>query len=187
MCVWIILYASHTCVKQEHHHSCIMMYASLDQHHDNCIAPPLQSYILWVHHYHGFEHLHLELEDFVVTPWWHWHTYAYFATSILQLCPIIKSWARMFQKSSPKPFFVYPHLFSQILCWISPTSVFFMWWSQHCENWPPCIIVVPRSFWRSLFGFENLTCLTYPIALKSRARIKFGCWLKGIIVFRRRP
>ena len=102
------------------------------------------------------------------------------ATSILQLSPIIKSWARMFQKSSPKPFFVYPHLFS-------PTSVFFMWWSQHCENWSPCIIVVPRSFWRFLFGSENLTWLTYPITLKSRARIKFGCWLKGIIVFTRRP
>ena len=54
-------------MNQEHRHSCIMMYASLDQHHDNCIAPPLQSYILWVHHYHGFEHLHLELEDFVIT------------------------------------------------------------------------------------------------------------------------
>ena len=31
-------YASHTCVKHEHRHSCIMVYASLDQHHNYCIA-----------------------------------------------------------------------------------------------------------------------------------------------------
>ena len=83
----------------------------------------------------------------------------------------------MFQKSSPKPFFVYPHLFSQILCWISPTSVFFMWWSQHCENWPPCIIafLVPsdilfldlkilhglpiRSRWKAVQELSSGVCL----------------------------
>ena len=34
MGVCIIFYASHICIKHEHHHLCTMVYASLGQHHD---------------------------------------------------------------------------------------------------------------------------------------------------------
>ena len=85
MWVRIILYASPTCICQRtlsslHPDVCIIGPALWQLHCVICtisvaqgtfhhfIAPPLQSYILWVHHYHGFEHLYLELEDFVITP-----------------------------------------------------------------------------------------------------------------------
>ena len=61
---------SHTCIRQEHHHRCIKVYANLGQHCGNCImsyspfhfawekfhhciALALQSYISRVHHSHG--------------------------------------------------------------------------------------------------------------------------------------
>ena len=85
MCVCIIFYASHTCIHQEHHHFCIMVYASLGQHHGKCIvsyAPfhlHMEHSILVLHHHcnhpslgciiiMAIEHLHSKLEYFATIP-----------------------------------------------------------------------------------------------------------------------
>ena len=178
-----------------HHGVGIMAIASYHMHHFVCAwnIPLLHCTTIAIIHFMGaslswLSSIYtLSWNIFVIISWLHWHKKKCFTTSIVQLLQVINPEQGCSKNLLLNHSLCYPHLFSQTLCWISPTSVFFMWWSQHCENWPPCIIVVPRSFWRSLFGSENLTWLPYPIALKSRARIKFGRLLKSIIVIRRRP
>ena len=98
---WIDIMANASC---HMHHFILRMEHPVMALHQHCNRPSRGCIIIMVSNIctWSWKILSLSLDILAL----HWHKQACFATSILQLNPIIKSWARMFQKSSPKPFFV---------------------------------------------------------------------------------
>ena len=137
-----------------HHWTSIMANASCHMRHFICTwnTPSSCCTIIAIVHLNSaslswlyIEHLHSELEHFVIISWLHQHKWACFATSIVQIIQIINPEQGCSRRSFSTNLPCYPHLLSlslvmnltDIVCFSSCSDLNYVW------TWPPYFITIP--------------------------------------------